>query len=168
MFLHLSYSIIIYSIWGGRDLNKIQTPAQGQWDLDRVGTAAGEGQEGCVAKRLPAWGYPNIAGWFILVRGKMENPWWWFVHVCSVCSCLFSTYVFPAGSKAIPWAEVKWIWAPKRFPHVTSSQAQECLSATVDCLPALKHLVPLRWQVIFVGRRLGDDLQTCQMVQRIH
>ena len=71
--------------------------------------------------------------------------------------------VFPAGSKAIPWAEVKWIWAPKRCPHVTSSQAQECLSATVDCLPALKHLVPLRWQVIFVGRRLGDDLQTCQM-----
>ena len=113
MFLHLSYSIIIYSMWGGRDLNKIQTPAQGQWDLDRVGTAAGEGQEGCVAKRLPAWGYPNIAGWFILVRGKMENPWWWFVHVCSVCSCLFSTRVFPAGSKAIPWAEVKWIWAPK-------------------------------------------------------
>ena len=92
-------------MWGGRDLNKIQTPAQGQWDLDRVGTAAGEGQEGCVAKRLPAWGYPNIAGWFILVRGKMENPWWWFVHVCSVCSCLFSTHVFPAGSKAIPWAE---------------------------------------------------------------
>ena len=57
---------------------------------------------------------------------------------------------------------------PKRCPHVTSSHAQECLSATVDCLPALKHLVPLQWQVIFVGRRMGDDLQTCQMVQRIH
>ena len=122
------------------------------------------GPRGLRGEEIASMGVPNIAGWFILVRGKMENPGGGlFMFVQFVLAFFPPMSVFPAGSNAIPWAEVKWIWAPKRCPHVTSSQAQECLSATVDCLPALKHLVPLRWQVIFVGRRLGDDLQTCQM-----
>ena len=104
----------------GRDLNQIQTWAQGQWDPDRAGTAVGEGQEGCLA----GWDWParggTLVAWFLIwdkwkILGGLMI---WNEKSLVICSCfepyLFSNHVFPAmASKAIPWAEVKWIWAPK-------------------------------------------------------
>ena len=107
MFLHLSYSIIIYSIWGGRDLNKIQTPAPRPMRPWQSWHSSWWGPRGLCGEEIASMGVPQYS-WMVYI-GKGKNG----ESLVVVCSCLFSLFLPffpPMSSQQVQkqYHELKW------------------------------------------------------------